>query len=163
MPEFTDASLSPRARNLALWLCDLSHPHLSREDKDASADLLLRQLPDHWTAEEITMTSHEVRTSVGPKASHRAWLTAIGWLVGEEERLPIPAARSVVPRARIQATLAETLRKMGGEKAAPTRVEPQPDTFVRDVMAAVQKQHPGLYDDWETHAATLRDMGHVDA
>lgn len=113
MPEFTDASLSPRARNLALWLCDLSHPHLSRRDRDASADLLLRQLPDHWTQESAEESSREIRMDLGPKASHRAWLTAIGWLVGQEENLPEPAARSFVPRARVQATMVSALRGMG--------------------------------------------------
>ena len=113
MPDFTDASLTPRARYLALWLCDLANPALSRRDKDASASLLLRELPDHWTAEEIERAAHEIRGHVGPRASHREWLTASGWLVGEEERLPLPAPRSIVPRARIAQTLAAVLREMG--------------------------------------------------
>ena len=113
MAEFTDASLTPRARLMALWLCDLTNPALSRADREASADMLLRQLPDTWTVAMAEESSREVRAQVGPRASHRAWLSAMGWLVGEEERVPIPAPRSIVPRARIAQTLATALREMG--------------------------------------------------
>lgn len=110
---FTDGSLSPRARDLALWLCDLANPVLSSADKAASADVLLRELPDHWTGEDLTREARRIRAEIGPKASRRAWLNAMGWLVGEEERLPLPAPRSIVPRARIAQTLAAVLREMG--------------------------------------------------
>jgi hypothetical protein len=80
--------LSPRARQLALWLADCGNPALSRADRDASADLLLRELPDHWTAGELETLACEHRERLGPKASPRAWLVAQGWLVGDQERLP---------------------------------------------------------------------------
>lgn len=108
------ASLSPRARNLALWLCDLANPALGPEDRDASADVLLREVPDHWTGVDLVREARRIRAELGPRATHRQWLSAMGWLVGEGERLPLPAPRSIVPRARIAQTLAAVLREMGG-------------------------------------------------
>jgi hypothetical protein len=83
-----DQQLTPRARNLALWLCDLANPALDRANREASADLLLRELPDHWTAGELETIACEHRDRLGSRASHRAWLAAMGWLVRDQERLP---------------------------------------------------------------------------
>lgn len=115
MAEFTDASLSHRARNLSLWLCDLANPALDRRNHDASADMLLRELPDHWTAEEAARLAQECRMHVGPKASHRAWLSAAGLLVGEQERLPVrpPQGMSLAAREEAQRRLRDVLAMLG--------------------------------------------------
>jgi hypothetical protein len=114
MAEFTDASLSPRARTMALWLCDLANPAVTARGRDASSAMLLREVPDFWTAAELEKSAREVRQQVGPKASHRAWLNAMGWLVGEEERLPVavegPSRRSM--HFRVQNVLADVLRRL---------------------------------------------------
>jgi hypothetical protein len=112
--DFLDTNLTPRARHMALWLCDLTNRHLDERNREASCDLLLRELPDFWTADEITRTAHEIRATVGPRASHRAWLTAMGWLVGEEERLPerAPQPSAHVTRNRVLPLLAKLARQL---------------------------------------------------
>lgn len=116
MPEFNDQGLSPRARDMALWLCDLTHPHLDRNSRATSGDFLLRELPDFWTTEELSRFSAEVRQQVGPKASRMAWLTAAGWLVGTREQLPdrMPRPSARVLQARVQPLLQRLLRDLGG-------------------------------------------------
>lgn len=108
MPDFTDQSLTPRARDLALWLCDLTHASLDPRSVGASIDMLLRELPDFWTAEEVVRFSAEVRQQVGAKASRMAWLSAAGWLVGEREQLPDKAPR--VPRQELQRRIGDGVR-----------------------------------------------------
>lgn len=104
MAEFTDASLSVRGRLMALWLCDISNRALSPRDRAASCDLLLEELPDTWTAEDCCAESDRVRMEVGGRASHRAWLAAMGWLVNQEECLPArpPQGLSIAARETAQ-------------------------------------------------------------
>jgi hypothetical protein len=113
--DFTDSKLTPRAKRMALWLCDLANPALTARDKDASCDMLLRELPDFWTAEDATRMAQEFRQQLGPRASHCAWLTAAGWLVGEEERLPERSHQpsSHVTRTRVMPLLESLLQKLG--------------------------------------------------
>jgi hypothetical protein len=108
--------LSHRARHMVLWLRDLTNPALSAQDQEASADMLLREMPDTWTAEELVRLSRDTRLRVGPKASYHAWLSDAGWLVGEEERLPERAHQpsAHVTRTRVMPMLAKLLGQLGG-------------------------------------------------
>jgi hypothetical protein len=114
---FTDQHLTPRARWLALWLCDLVNPALSRASRDASADLLLRELPDHWTADECLHEAVRVRQELGAKASHGAWLRAMGWLVGTQERLPPRPSQHLTEASR--AMMQQRVRELLASLTAP--------------------------------------------
>lgn len=144
--------LTPRARHMALWLCDLSHPGLDRRSRDASCELLLRELPDFWTAEEAVATSAEVRMKLGPKAALRSWLTAMHWLVGEEERLPerpeLPSRHAMQHRVR---DMAERLLRELGPVTPRRKVPAQSDelqAWARRTVEAVRKQGHGVEVDW---------------
>lgn len=147
MADFTDSKLSPRARHLALWLCDLTNTALDRASRDASADLLLRELPDFWTADECRSFARDIRAQVGPKASHIAWLHAAGWLVGEEERLPDRPSQRMSEAARfttqrrvrdLLATLTPPQPKRGAERSEAQRAWDESAAFVARVTAAVR-------------------------
>jgi hypothetical protein len=118
--DVTDASLTPRARDLALWLCDLANADLEAKSREASAALLLREVPDFWTAEELVATARDVRGRLGPRASRGAWLTAMGWLVGEREQLPPrpPRLAPDVVHRRVAPLLARTLAALTGAPPA---------------------------------------------
>lgn len=126
MADFCDASLTPRARRMAEWLCDVSDRTQWVKFREASSDMLLRELPDHWTADDLAEASRDLRMQVGPRASRCAWLTAAGWLVGEEERLPPRPSQQMSSAARetaqrqlrtILATLATQVRVQSGKAA----------------------------------------------
>lgn len=121
--EERDARLTGRARRMAEWLCDASDTAQQSMFREASVELLLRELPEHWTAEEIRATSAELRMMVGPRASRCAWLAAINWLVGEEERLPPrpPHAMSVYARDRAQQHLKTLLATLNERRSVPRR------------------------------------------
>lgn len=118
-----DLSLSPRARDMALWLCDAANLALREDSRAASVDLLLRELPDHWTAEEVVRLADEIRRDLGPKAPRTAWLDRAGWLVGEREQLPPkpPLPNSELARERVRRMLAEALGKMEQPAGARAR------------------------------------------
>jgi hypothetical protein len=144
---FTDLSLSPRARDMALWLCDLANDALNRRSRAASAEMLLRELPDHWTAEDVEREAREVRMKLGPKASRRAWLDAMGWLVGEREQLPEKPHHVVTEYTRL--ALSRMVRDTLASFATKPTAAPKSDEAKRlsdnaawaaSVLAAVQKQ-----------------------
>ncbi len=120
MGEFLDSSLTPRARRMAEWLCCLSVRVLDRRTKAALVDMLLRELPDHFTAEELTRWSHEILAQLGERQSRRAWITAAGWLVGEQERLPERPPQRMTDHARFvtQQRVRELLAKLSTPAAA---------------------------------------------
>lgn len=117
MAEFSDASLTPRARRMAEWLCDITDPAQQRMFQDASVDLLLYELPDHWTEDDVRRASRDVRQVVGRKASRVAWLTEIGWLVGEREQLPQrpPQGMSYAAREAAQSHLTAILATLAAK------------------------------------------------
>ena len=153
MAEFTDASLSPRARHMALWLCDLTNLRLSGASRAASGDMLLRELPTHWTLTLLVEASEDCRRQFGPKASHRAWLSAIGWLVGEEERLPPRPSSTATLHEREQArrALTDILAQLTPVRSLPTRGGEDAEAkrrrenaaWAASVVAAVQAQRGG--------------------
>jgi hypothetical protein len=111
---FSDQSLTPRARDMACWLCDISNRAIQVPIRRALGEALLRELPDHWTLDELWAESAKILRDIGPKQSRCSWLSAMGWLVGEEERLPIKAERPSmhVVRARVMPLMQKLLREL---------------------------------------------------
>ena len=146
MAEFGDLSLSPRARDMALWLCDLANPALDARSQAASAEYLLRELPDHWTEEDAVRMAREIRRELGPRASRRAWLDRAGWLVGEREQLPEkpPNMTTEAVRMRVRDICAKALAAMGEPQAKPSgRTDAERAelaAWAQSVVAAVRKQ-----------------------
>lgn len=147
MADFSDVDLTPRARRMAEWLCDLTDTGQAQVFRDASCEMLLRELPDHWTADDVRAMSAEIRASVGRGGSRRAWLTGANWLVGEEERLP-EYERSVLSefgRMSIQRqvrTLLAGMQSPERRQAAVAEDERHRDlkTWAANVVAAVKQQ-----------------------
>lgn len=109
-PSFTDAKLTPRARRMAEWLCDLTNLTLDVRSRRASGELLLRELPDHWVGDELYAESVRIRRTIGPKRPRTEWLSQMGWLVGEREQLPERPEQTMSEAARFRAQ--QTLRAM---------------------------------------------------
>ena len=115
MSDFSDASLTPRARRMAEWLACLVDRKLDLRTRGALGELLLREMPDHWTGDELWLEAKLVLQRIGDRQSRCAWLSEMGWLIGEEERLPVRPSQemSELARHRAQQHLRGMLTKLG--------------------------------------------------
>lgn len=113
---FSDKDLSPRARRMAEWLCCLTLTALDAQTRRALGELLLRELPEHWTLAELDAESTRIACAIGPKRPRTAWLSQAGWLVGEQERLPMRPRQTMTEGEQLRARqmLRDLLRTLPG-------------------------------------------------